>query len=99
MSEFQIAGVGSARAALPTAGPGTGAKGTGLAESFRQALDQVNHLQQAADQASRDFALGQTRDIAGTLIALEKATLGFQFALQIRNKLLEAYQEVMRMPM
>jgi flagellar hook-basal body complex protein FliE len=43
--------------------------------------------------------VGETRDVAGTLIAVEKANLSFQLTLQIRNKLLEAYQEIVRMPM
>jgi flagellar hook-basal body complex protein FliE len=42
--------------------------------------------------------VGRTQDVAGTLIAVEKANLGLQLALQVRNKLLEAYQEILRMP-
>jgi flagellar hook-basal body complex protein FliE len=71
----------------------------GFGEALKQLLDRTNRLQQAADKVTREFAMGETRDVAGTLIAVEKANLAFQLALQIRNKLLEAYQEVMRMPM
>jgi flagellar hook-basal body complex protein FliE len=99
MSDLRIAGVGSANAPVVAKPLEPAVKGAGFGESLGQALDQVNQLQKAADRASQDFALGQSRDVASTLIAIEKATLGFQFALQIRNKLLEAYQEVMRMPM
>ncbi len=81
------------------AGASAPPKGVNFGEALRGALGQVNQLQQTADQASQEFALGQSRDVAGTLIAVEKANLAFQLSLQIRNKLLEAYQEVMRMSM
>ena len=60
---------------------------------------EVNQLQHAADVAVQEFSLGRSQDVAGTLISVEKANLGFQLALQIRNKLLEAYQEILRMPL
>jgi flagellar hook-basal body complex protein FliE len=73
--------------------------GAGFGEALARALGEVNALQQTADASVQDFSLGRTRDVAGTLIAVEKANLGFQLTLQIRNRLLEAYQEVMRMPL
>ncbi len=66
--------------------------------SLRTALGKINELQQDADRAAENFSVGRTQDVAGTLITIEKANLGFQLALQIRNKLLEAYQEILRMP-
>ena len=74
------------------------AGGAGFGEALQHALSQVNQLQQDADAATQEFSLGRTRDVAPTLIAIEKANLGFQLTLQIRNKLLEAYQEIMRTP-
>lgn len=98
MSEIRIAGIGGpAPAAAPSRVDGKG--GPGFGETLRQALGQVNALQQGADRAARAFSVGESRDVAGTLIAIEKANLGFQLTMQIRNKLLEAYQEIIRMPM
>ena len=99
MSEIQIGAV--TPAASPTSGAGAtpAAKGAGFGETLRDALGQVNQLQQSADTASTEFALGHNRDVAATLIAVEKANMAFQLTLQIRNKLVEAYQEVMRMAM
>ncbi len=97
MSELRVSGIGSAPALQPSgraARPG----GAGFGEALRQALGQVNDLQQAADRAAQDFSVGNTRDVASTLITIEKANLGFQLAVQIRNKLLDAYQEIMRTP-
>ncbi len=99
MSDLSIQGIGAAPS--PIVPPGTSAlpKGVNFGEALRGALDRVNQLQQAADQASQQFAVGQSSDVAGTLIAVEKANLAFQMTLQIRNRLLDAYQEVMRMSM
>ena len=97
MSDLRVTGIGSSLPLTPTVGAGrTG--GAGFGEVLKQALGQVNQLQQAADTAAQDFSLGHTRDVATTLITIEKANVGFQLALQIRNKLLEAYQEIMRTP-
>ncbi len=99
MSDFRIVPIGAGTPAVPAVGPASSAKGVAFGQELRQALDQVSQLQHAADAASQAFALGQTRDVASTLIAVEKANLALQLALQVRNKLLEAYQEIMRMPM
>jgi flagellar hook-basal body complex protein FliE len=98
MSDLRIAGIGGAAAGGPVAASNRNG-GVGFGESLRQALAQVSELQQTADASVQHFSLGQTRDVAGTLIAVEKANLGFQLALQIRNKLLEAYQEILRTPL
>lgn len=97
MSDMRVGGVAGAPAIASgvTATPPARAFG----EVLRRAVGQVNELQQAADVAVQDFSLGKTKDVASTLIAVEKANLGFQLALQIRNKLLEAYQEILRTPL
>ncbi len=94
MSDMRVTGIGGSPT-IPSVAPKT-RPADGFGETLRQALGQVNELQRAADTATQDFSLGRTRDVASTLITIEKANLGFQLALQIRNKLLEAYQEIMR---
>ena len=95
MSELRVAPVGGP--VLTPGSPTPAAGRPGVAGAFREALAQVSQLQQAADQASQAFALGENRDVASTLITIEKASLAFQLTLHIRNKVVEAYQEVMRM--
>ncbi len=100
MSDIRITGIGSTPPLSPERSAGVGrAPAPGFSDALRQALGSLNELQQSADRAAQDFSVGNTRDIAGTLITIEKANLGFQLALQIRNKLLEAYQEIMRTPL
>lgn len=96
MSDLRVTGLGGARPIVPAGREVTPSEGFGL--SLREALGNVNELQQDADRAAESFSVGRTQDVAGTLIAIEKANLGFQLALQVRNKLLEAYQEILRMP-
>lgn len=63
---------------------------------LKEALAAVNQAQQSAEEAARRFATGQSRDVTHTMIAVEKANVTFQLMLQVRNRLLEAYQEVLR---
>jgi flagellar hook-basal body complex protein FliE len=71
-------------------------------ESFSQILtksiEEVNELQKQADKAIEKLATGEAEDITQAMIAMEKANLSFQLMTQMRNKIVEAYEEIMRMP-
>jgi len=83
-------------------GPLASAKGPGgpQKEDFnthlKNALGEVNDLQQKADQAIQQLVGEGKGDLQETMIALEKADVSFRLMMQIRNKVLEAYQEIMR---
>lgn len=84
-------------------GPAAASKGVGKPEGadftthLKNALGDVNDLQQKADQAIQRLVGEGQGDLQDTMIALEKADVSFRLMMQIRNKLLEAYQEIMRM--
>jgi flagellar hook-basal body complex protein FliE len=82
----------------PPAGPGSagGVQGRDFASFLQEKLGEVNQLQQNADQAIQDLATGKEQDITKVVSAAEKASLAFQMMVQIRNKLVDAYQEIMR---
>ena len=61
------------------------------------ALNDVNDLQQKASHTSVDLATGKIEDISQVVIAAEKAAVALQLTIQVRNKMLESYQEMMRM--
>ena len=91
--------------ALQGAGPSQGlnlakvgaeTEGPSFADTLAQSLDKVNTLQKDADVAIQDFVAGDTRNIHETMIAVGKADLAFRLTMQVRNKIVEAYQEVMR---
>lgn len=66
-------------------------------EYLNTALMKVTELENQADQLKEDFALGKNDNIPEVLIAGEKANVALQFTMQIRNKILDAYSEIMRM--
>jgi flagellar hook-basal body complex protein FliE len=76
--------------------------GSSGAASFGQilesSLDRVSQLQKEADASVTDLATGQQTDIHQTMIAVEKADVSFELLMQIRNKLIAAYEQIMRMP-
>jgi flagellar hook-basal body complex protein FliE len=102
-----ITGVSSIpQLALPSAGsidPTAASLGTAGSPSFSsvlgQAFQQVNQLQNSAASQAESFALGRSNDIHSTVIAAQKATVALELATQIRNKVLDAYQEVMKTSM
>ena len=55
-------------------------------------------LQANADSATSSYERGETTDIAAVMLAREQASVGFQATLQVRNKLLSAYKDIMSMP-
>jgi flagellar hook-basal body complex protein FliE len=86
-----VAGIGG------TGGVGT-ADGGNFASAMKSALNEVNGLQANAEQVTSAYERGETTDIAGVMLAREKASVGFQATLQVRNKLLSAYKDIMSMP-
>ena len=64
---------------------------------LKQSLREVNQLQQDADRAIQDLAMGKRDDYSGVITAVQKADIAFKTLMQVRNKLIDAYQEFQRM--
>jgi flagellar hook-basal body complex protein FliE len=81
--------------ALPSTGtvPAVSAFG----QWFAQQLGQVNGQLQGAEHGLQALASGQSQNLHQVMISLEEARLSFQMLVQVRNRVLEAYQDVMRM--
>lgn len=80
-----------------TAGAGT-LKSTGsFSEVLKDSLHKVAQLEKDADREVEKLAKMESQDIHNTMIAIEKADLSFQLMMQIRNKIINAYEEIMRM--
>jgi flagellar hook-basal body complex protein FliE len=60
------------------------------------AIDETDQLRKAADNAIVNFASGKDTDIHKTMIAMEKASISFKLMMQVRNRVVSAYQEIMR---
>ena len=69
-----------------------------FADTLKAMINQVDELQKASGQSTKDFIDGKNIDLHEVMAAGQEAQLSFQFMMEMRNKLLEAYQEVNRMP-
>lgn len=70
----------------------------GFADWLVEALERVNQAQQVADRTVLDFLTGQVQDVHQVTMTMEQAKLMLQLAVEVRNKLVESYQEISRMP-
>jgi flagellar hook-basal body complex protein FliE len=91
-----IADVANAKPLTATQGT-SGVGGTDFGATLKGVLDQVNNAQSKAEDISTAYERGETTDIASVMLAREKASVGFQATLQVRNKLLSAYKDIMSM--
>ena len=67
--------------------------------AMSDALKSVSGVQDAAGNASAAYERGDTHDLASVMIARQKASIAFEATLQVRNRLLGAYKDVMSMPL
>jgi flagellar hook-basal body complex protein FliE len=81
---------------LSTAPQKTALPSTSFDDFLSAAVQHVDGLQKQANQFIQNLSVGDSGNIHETMIAMEKADLSFRLMLQIRNKLVDAYQEVMR---
>ena len=64
---------------------------------LKESVEKVNALQQQANTAIDELVLGNSKDIVQTMITVEKADVSFRLMMQVRNKIIQAYEEIMRM--
>lgn len=72
-------------------------QGKSFADTLSEAIQHVNELQKVADKKMEDLATGKAKSIPDVMIAAEKADIAMKLMLQVRNKIIDAYQEVMKM--
>jgi len=70
---------------------------TSFNEVLKDSIQKAGELEKEADQEAIKLAKMETQDIHSTMIAIEKADLTFQLMMQVRNKIINAYEEIMRM--
>jgi flagellar hook-basal body complex protein FliE len=66
-------------------------------DALQRSMEDVNADQVQADSAIKDLIAGKSKNIHETMLAIQKADLSLKTMMQVRNKILEAYKEVMRM--
>lgn len=78
-------------------GPVEGAGVKSFGQLLDESLSRVNEIQQDADRAAQELMAGRNKNIHETMLLMEKADMSFRLAMQVRNKVIDAYREVMRM--
>ena len=91
-----IAPIGMPQVAPATIGAGQPGEFQGVLSS---AIDSLNSLQHSAADSVQQFLTGQNEELHTTILATQKAELAFELGLQVRNKVVDAYQEIMKMQM
>ncbi len=84
--------------AIGQIGNTTSAPDGSFASTIRNAIGEVNNQQAKSSAITESYERGETTDIAAVMLQREQASIGFQATLQVRNKLLSAYKDIMSMP-
>jgi len=84
--------------AAPAGGGDAGTPATSFTSRLESVLKDVNQAQNASRSASEAYERGETVDVAQVMLARQTASIGFEATLQVRNKLLSAYKDIMSMP-
>ncbi len=71
--------------------------GAGFKETISNYVSEVNDLQVKAGESIENFATGKVENVHEVMIAMSKAEVSFKFMMETRNKLVDAYKEIMRM--
>ena len=101
MSDLRIAGANLPRPIempeIHEPGQGQEVGGTNFVGSLKEAISHINDAQTGASQAVDALVTGQSTNIHQTMVALQQADVSFQLMMQVRNKLVSAYEEIQRM--
>ncbi len=73
------------------------ANGASFTDTLKEAIHTVDNLQKDADVKMQELVTGKSQNIHETMIAAEKADVALRLMIQVRNKIIDAYQEIMRM--
>lgn len=101
MDTFNIQSIGRIASTLDAEQATTAAQKDQEATSFGQWLDRsiqsVSDAQNEADEAAMQLVTGQNKDIHGTMIKMQKSEIAMNLLIEVRNKVISAYEEIKRM--
>jgi flagellar hook-basal body complex protein FliE len=98
LSQMQAAVAAAQGNALTGPGSATAAGGVDFANVLKSSLDGVNQVQRESESMQKAFILGDDKvSLSDTMIAMQKANISFQTAVQVRNKFVAAYNDIMNM--
>mgnify|MGYP001765375773 FL=1 len=93
-----VNGIGRPAAARGGAPAGVGGVGSGFADNFKTALQSVSKAQNEATQLQNEVQKGNPNvSLEETMLAMQKAQIGFQATMHVRNRMVQAYTDIMNM--
>jgi flagellar hook-basal body complex protein FliE len=92
-----IAPISSPSLIAPISLPSTVAPASGFHQVLASAIAQVSQSKAAADAAVSNYLAGGNQELHSTILATQNASLNFELLLQVRNKVVAAYDEIMKM--
>jgi len=96
MAIYGISGIERAVNGAAASPSGGGRSGSGFLDALGEAVQKVNDLQMASRKEVQQLVTGETEDLHRTMLAVQRAELAFDLMMEVRNKVVQAYQEVMR---
>jgi len=82
---------------IAESGESASGKASTFGDLLKGALQDANQSQLEANNVVNELVAGRTKDLHGAMIAMEKADVNFRLLAQVRNKVIDAYREIMRM--
>jgi flagellar hook-basal body complex protein FliE len=96
LSQFVAPAINSISPIAPAATPGSSAGG-GFGDVLKNAVNQVSGLENSAEQQVNTLLQGGNADMSKVMVSVEKADVAFQMMMQVRNKIVSAYQDIEKM--
>jgi len=90
----EVSGVAPLAPLAPAGGRGE----AGFASLLKEAIGRVEGLRRAADESTMKLLAGESEEVHQAALAVQRAELALELFLEVRNKVVQAYQEIMRMP-
>jgi flagellar hook-basal body complex protein FliE len=97
IAPLQDAGAGGAAGVTAGSGTGSGSGGGAFGKALTDAVNGLNDQINGASDQAQQLATGQTNDLTGVVMATQQASIELEVASQLRNKAVEAYQDIFRM--
>ncbi len=94
---ISISSIGAGAPAILFPSKGESGQGAGFRDLLEGAINRVGNLQQVASQGIEKALSGEGEELHNTVLATQRAELAFEMFMQVRNKVTQAYQEIMRM--
>ena len=97
--QYEARATGAPEASMPIAsGEATAKTSTGFGDLVKGAVDSVNAQQQNAQAMATAFEKGEDVPLTDVVLAMQKSSIAFEATLQIRNKVMRAYEDIKNMP-